>query len=107
MKVGQVRKNYFLDYLSSPTFIRERVIIAYTRKNPFSITVAKLAFKSATKSNTNYLMVENKQLENNLQVFEKEVKHLYAVVQSKSFARVHLEEMKQTILEVSTLGETM
>lgn len=71
--IVQVRKKHFLDDLAYPSFIRERMIVTGTRINTGSIVVTNLAFTSALKSNTKYLMAKNKQLEKNLQAFRKEV----------------------------------
>jgi len=57
--------------LASLTFMRETIIVADTRKNPNTIAMANLAFAGGVKSNIEYLMAKNKQLENNLQTSKK------------------------------------
>lgn len=59
-------RNIFLDDLASPTFIRERVIVANIRRNKSSIVVTNLDFTGSNKSNMKYMMDENKQFEKNL-----------------------------------------
>jgi len=46
-KIVQARRNHFLDDHAPPTFIRERVIVANTKKNPNVIIIANLAFAGA------------------------------------------------------------
>jgi len=67
-KIVQARKRHFLDNLASSTFIRESMIVTYTRRNLGVVVASKLTLASATMSNTKYLMEENKQLAKNLQV---------------------------------------
>jgi len=52
----QVRKKHFPNYLASLAFIRERVIMMDTGKNPGAIFIANLAFTGAIMSNMDYLM---------------------------------------------------
>lgn len=47
--IVQARKKHFLDDLTSPTYIRERVIVMDTRRNPKGIVATNLAFTSDTK----------------------------------------------------------
>lgn len=106
--IVQSCKKHFLDDLTSPGFIRERVIVAYTRKNPNAIFRTNLAFTSAEKWNTKYLMYKNKKLENKLQGAMQEVEQLRTTTQTKTSVEVHLEEMRESILgELSTHVETM
>lgn len=72
-KTVQARKKHFPDNFTSLTFIRGRVIVTNTRRNPNSIATTNLAFTSATNSNTNYMTTVNKQLENNVQATWQEV----------------------------------
>lgn len=107
-KIIQTQKKHFLDDLAFLAFMRERVIVADTRRDPEAIASTNLAFAGAVKSNTQCLMAENKQLAKNLQVARKEVEQLRATTQNTASAQVHLEEMKvATLHEVSGLGETM
>lgn len=97
-----------LDDLASPTFIRERVIVADTRKNLNAIVTANLAFASAENSGTDYLMAKNKELAKKLQVVRQEVEQLQEAAQNTAFTQVYVEELKAAILgKVSTLEETM
>ena len=59
-KMVQATKTFFPYDLSFPTFIRERLIVTKSRINLNAIDVANMAFVEVTKSNTEYLMVENK-----------------------------------------------
>ena len=61
-KIVQARRNNFPDDHASPTFIRERVIVVDSNKNPNSISEANSAFVGAERSNTQYLMAHNKKL---------------------------------------------
>lgn len=106
--IVQERKKYFPDDLSSPTFIRESVIMTDTRRNLGAIATTNLAFTGATKSNIDYLMVEKKFLQNNLQNARREIEKLRAKLQNATPTQVYLEELKAMILdEVLKLGNTM
>lgn len=48
--IANVRKKHFLDNLTSPTFVRERVIMTNTKRDPGAIFVTNLASVGATKS---------------------------------------------------------
>lgn len=74
--IVQACKKNFLDDLALPTFIRERVIMVDTRKNPNSIVTSNFAFTSATNLNTEYLMAKNKKLEMKLHISKQEVEQL-------------------------------
>jgi len=65
-KIIQAHKKNFLDGLGSPGFMRERGIMADTKKNPKAFAIASLAFIGAAKSNIEFLMDENKELTKNL-----------------------------------------
>lgn len=58
--IVQAKKKHFPNNLASLVFIRERVIVTETRRNPGTITAAKMAFAGASTSNTEYLMANNK-----------------------------------------------
>ena len=88
---------------TSPTFIKERVIVLDTRKHPTTLTKAILAYAGATSSNVKFLLVENQQMEKNLQVVRKEAEKL----RDQSIVSV-MEEMRKVIMaKVSTLDTTM
>ena len=59
-KIVEATNKHFLDDLTSPAFIGERVTVTHTKRNLGAISATKLAFAGATKSNMDYLMVENK-----------------------------------------------
>jgi len=65
-RIVQVRKKHLPRNLTSLAFIRERVIMTDTRRNPGVVVTAKFSFAGVSKSNTNYLLVEKKELENYL-----------------------------------------
>ena len=48
-RIVQAWRKHFWDDHASPTFIKERVIVVDTSKNPNAIVEAKLAFASATR----------------------------------------------------------
>lgn len=54
----QARKKHFLDDLTHPAFIKDKVTVMDTKKNCEVITATNLAFTRDSKSNTKYLMVE-------------------------------------------------
>lgn len=60
--IVQVQREHFTDGHASPAFIRERVIVADTSRNPKAIAKDNLAFAGATRSNTQYFTTESKQL---------------------------------------------
>jgi len=61
-----------LDDHASLAFIKERVRVSDTRKHPNSISESIFTYEGATRSNVQYLMVENEKLEQNLQDSIKE-----------------------------------
>jgi len=64
-----------------------------------------LAYAGTTRSNIQYLTVENEKLAQNLQVSRQEAKQLHATMQNAGFL---LGELREEIpSEVSTIGETM
>lgn len=107
-KIVKVRNKHFPDGLTSLAFIRERVILTNTKRNLESIVAAKLAFTDATKSNMQYLMAKNKQMEKNLHDARKPTEQLQAEFQKAPPTQVYLEELKASLLgEVLVLGENM
>ena len=50
-KIVQAYKKHFLDDLTSPNLMRERVIMAITRKDPEAISSTKFAFTGEENSN--------------------------------------------------------
>jgi len=64
--IVQAWKKHFPDDLASLPFLKERVIVRNTKRNLGAIAIANLAFASATKSNTEYLMAKKRQFSKNL-----------------------------------------
>lgn len=83
-KIVQARKKKFPDDLTSLAFIRERVIIMDTRRKPEAIAAANLAFACATKSNIEYIVVENRLMEQNLQAARQQFEQLQVEVQKET-----------------------
>ena len=79
-----------------------------TGKNPNAIFTTNLAFASAEKWNTKYLMAKNKKLENKLLGARQEAEQLRTTTQTETSTEVCLEEMRESILgELWTHVETM
>ena len=72
----QMWRKHFSNDHASHAFIRQRVIVADTNKNPNAIVGANLSFAGPTRSNTQYLMTKNKQLAQNLQDDWQEIEQL-------------------------------
>lgn len=90
-KIVEATLFFFSSYnLVSHASIKKRVIGTNTKRNPGAIFIAKLAFASATKSNIDYLVSENKQLEKKLQDARKEGEQLWAELQNVTPTQVYL-----------------
>jgi len=89
--IVQVRKKHFLDDLASVAFIKEKVIVTNTIRNPRAIATANLAFAGASKSNTNYLMDEKKKLIKKFQASRQEVEQIRGELQNAAPIQVYLE----------------
>jgi len=61
-----VSRKDFLDDHTSPTFIKERVIVSDTRNHPTALDEAILSYGGEKSSNVKYLMDENEKLAKNL-----------------------------------------
>lgn len=73
--IVQARRKYFLDDHTSPTFIKERVIVSNTRQHPTALTEANLAYAGETTSNVKYAMAKNEQMTKNLYASRKEAEN--------------------------------
>ena len=81
----------------------DKVIMTETGRNTVTIVASNLAFEGVSKSNTKYLMAENRKMLNKLQAARQEVEQLQEEFQKEIFAQACLEELKASILgEVST-----
>lgn len=89
-KILQERNKKFPGDLTHHDFIKEKVIIMDTKKNHEVIVATNIAFVGASKPNIEYLMVENRQMENNLEVTRKQIEQLQEEVQNKTPTQVYL-----------------
>lgn len=107
-KIFQARKNHFPNDLTHPIFIKKKVIKMGTKNNPKAIFGTKFTFVGDSKSNTKYLIVQNRKMEKNLEASRKQIEQLEAEVQKVTPTQVYLEELQEAILgEVLAMGETM
>lgn len=65
-KIVKVCQKNFSGDLQYPAFIRERVIVANTRRNLEAIATTKFTFTDVAKSNTQYMMAEKNKFAKNL-----------------------------------------
>lgn len=85
-RIVQAQRKHFLDDHALPSFTKERVIVVDTCKNQNAIVEANLAFRGATRSNTQYFTTNNKKLAQNLNVSQQEIEQLHAATQNTIFA---------------------
>jgi len=62
-----VRRKHFSDDYTSPTFIKEMVIVSDTKKYPTSLVEASLTYAGATSSNVKFMLAENEKMAKNLE----------------------------------------
>lgn len=108
-RITHERKKHLPNDLSHPTFMHiERVIITNTRRNPQTISIANLAFTGASKENIDFLMVEDKKMEKDLEFVRKQIEWLQEGNQNLSSRYAYLWDLWEAIYgDIWPLGDIM
>lgn len=79
-----------------------------TKKNLETIVTTNLAFVGASKENTEYMMVENRKVEKDLEATRQHIEKIQAETQRLPCAHMYLKELQASRFgEVRALGSTM
>lgn len=86
----------------------EKVNMPNTRRNLRTFAATNATFAEATKAETDFLMKENEQLENEFSSARSQIDHLLVENHRLGYDNSNMKELQATLFEgIQSLGDTM